>query len=84
MAFRNTIVRRAQDAAHRDTWRATLSEFISTLIFVFAASGSSLAVNRLTVDKPAASSSPPSPKPSPYPLPSPSAPKSPAAMSTNK
>nr|KYP41928.1 putative aquaporin TIP1-1 [Cajanus cajan] len=53
MAFRNTIVRRAQDAAHRDTWRATLSEFISTLIFVFAASGSSLAVNRLTVDKPA-------------------------------
>ncbi|KAL2323192.1 hypothetical protein Fmac_027571 [Flemingia macrophylla] len=50
MAFRSTIVRRAQDATDRGTLRAVLSEFISTLIFVFAASsGSSLAV-----DKPAA------------------------------
>ncbi|TKY52988.1 Aquaporin TIP1-1 [Spatholobus suberectus] len=49
MAFR-----RAQEAARGDTWRAALSEFISTLIFVFAGSGSAIAVNKLPVDAPTA------------------------------
>lgn len=52
MAFRSAIIRRAQDATIRDDLRATLSEFISTLIFVFASSGSAIAVNNFTVDAP--------------------------------
>ncbi|XP_027907775.1 aquaporin TIP1-1-like [Vigna unguiculata] len=49
-----TKIRRTQDDTHPDTWRAALSEFISTLIFVFAASGSTVAVKNLTVDAPTA------------------------------
>ncbi|XP_028183482.1 aquaporin TIP1-1-like [Glycine soja] len=45
------IVRRAQEVTHHDTWRAALSEFISTLIFIFAGSGSGSSV---AVDKPSA------------------------------
>ncbi|XP_014522485.2 aquaporin TIP1-1 [Vigna radiata var. radiata] len=35
-------------------WRAALSEFFSTLIFVFAASGSAIVVKNLSVDEPTA------------------------------
>lgn len=35
---------RADEAAHPDTIRAILAEFISTLIFVFAGEGSILAL----------------------------------------
>ncbi|WVZ17462.1 hypothetical protein V8G54_010444 [Vigna mungo] len=38
-----------------DIWRAALSEFFSTLIFVFAASGSAILVKNLSVDEPTAS-----------------------------
>ncbi|RDX80187.1 Aquaporin TIP1-1 [Mucuna pruriens] len=51
--FYGPIVRRDQEVTHRGTWRAALSEFISTLIFVFASSGSAFAVNKLSVDAPA-------------------------------
>jgi len=54
MALRNIIISRTQEATHRDTWRAALSEFISTLIFVFAASGSTIAVKNLSTDAPTA------------------------------
>lgn len=37
---------RAEDASHPDTMRATLSEFISTFIFVFAGEGSVLALGK--------------------------------------
>ncbi|XP_014522500.1 aquaporin TIP1-1-like [Vigna radiata var. radiata] len=49
-----TNIRRAQDATHRDNWRAALSEFFSTFIFVFVASGSTVAVKNLTDDVPTA------------------------------
>ncbi|KAK7355580.1 hypothetical protein VNO80_14840 [Phaseolus coccineus] len=54
MAIRTFMVRRTQDDIHSDTWRAALSEFISTLIFVFAASGSTIAVKNLSADAPTA------------------------------
>ncbi|KAK7392499.1 hypothetical protein VNO78_20940 [Psophocarpus tetragonolobus] len=38
MAFRNITIRRAQETTHREIWKAVISQFISTLIFVFAAS----------------------------------------------
>ncbi|KAF3781478.1 Aquaporin [Nymphaea thermarum] len=46
--MRRFAVGRAEDATHPDTIRAALSEFISTLIFVFAAEGAVLAHDKLT------------------------------------
>ncbi|XP_049932154.1 aquaporin TIP3-1-like isoform X2 [Nymphaea colorata] len=48
--MRRFAVGRAEDATHPDTIRAALSEFISTLIFVFAAEGAVLAHGRLHDD----------------------------------
>ncbi|EOY07970.1 hypothetical protein QUC31_011062 [Theobroma cacao] len=48
MPFRNIAVGRPEEAAHPDALKAALAEFISTLIFVFAGSGSSMAYNKLT------------------------------------
>ncbi|CAK9164343.1 unnamed protein product [Ilex paraguariensis] len=42
---------RAEEATHPDSMRATLSEFLSTFIFVFAGEGSILALNKLYRDK---------------------------------
>ncbi|CAJ1968875.1 unnamed protein product [Sphenostylis stenocarpa] len=53
MAFRSSI-RGTREATHRHTFKAALSEFISTLIFVFASSGSTIAVKNLPVDAPSA------------------------------
>lgn len=44
MPPRRYAIGRADEAAHPDTIRATLAEFISTLIFVFAGEGSVLAL----------------------------------------
>lgn len=41
-------VGRPEEATHPDTLKAGLAEFISTLIFVFAGSGSGMAFNKLT------------------------------------
>ena len=48
MPIRNIAVGRTQEATHPDALRAALAEFISTLIFVFAGSGSGMAFNKLT------------------------------------
>lgn len=48
MPIRNIAVGRPQEATHPDTLKAALAEFISTLIFVFAGSGSGMAFNKLT------------------------------------
>lgn len=48
MPVRNIAVGRPEEATHPDTLKAALAEFISTLIFVFAGSGSSMAFNKLT------------------------------------
>lgn len=40
------------EASHPDTLKAGLSEFISTLIFVFAGSGSAMAYSKMTYDAP--------------------------------
>nr|AKH49436.1 aquaporin TIP1;1 [Robinia pseudoacacia] len=53
MPIRNIAIGRPEEATHPDTLKAALSEFISTLIFVFAGSGSSIAYNKLTNDGPA-------------------------------
>lgn len=50
MPIRNIAVGTPQEATHPDTLKAALAEFISTLIFVFAGSGSSIAYNKLTND----------------------------------
>ncbi|TKY62101.1 aquaporin TIP-type [Spatholobus suberectus] len=52
MPIRNIAVGRPEEATHPDTLKAALAEFISTLIFVFAGSGSSIAYNKLTNDGP--------------------------------
>ncbi|KAF7818666.1 aquaporin [Senna tora] len=48
MPIRNIAVGRPEEATHPDTLKAGLAEFISTLIFVFAGSGSGIAFNKLT------------------------------------
>ncbi|MED6220299.1 aquaporin-like protein [Stylosanthes scabra] len=53
MPIRNIAIGRPEEATHPDTLKAGLAEFISTLIFVFAGSGSSIAYNKLTNDGPA-------------------------------
>ncbi|KAL8457262.1 hypothetical protein ACS0TY_035201 [Phlomoides rotata] len=42
---------RAEEATHPDSVRATLSEFLSTFIFVFAGEGSVLAFDKMYMDK---------------------------------
>ncbi|XP_073147312.1 aquaporin TIP3-1-like isoform X2 [Henckelia pumila] len=42
---------RAEEATHPDSIRATLSEFLSTFIFVFAAEGSILSLDKMYRDK---------------------------------
>ncbi|MQK21973.1 hypothetical protein EI013_26765, partial [Escherichia coli] len=53
MPIRNIAIGRPEEATHPDTLKAGLSEFISTLIFVFAGSGAGIAYNKLTDDGPA-------------------------------
>lgn len=48
MPIRNIAVGRPEEATHPDALKAALAEFISTLIFVFAGSGSGMAFNKLT------------------------------------
>ncbi|MBA0880778.1 hypothetical protein Goshw_014206 [Gossypium schwendimanii] len=48
MPIRNIAVGRPEEATHPDALRAALAEFMSTLIFVFAGSGSGMAFNKLT------------------------------------
>ncbi|XVE96582.1 hypothetical protein REPUB_Repub02eG0235300 [Reevesia pubescens] len=48
MPIRNIAVGRPEEATHPDALRAALAEFFSTLIFVFAGSGSGMAFNKLT------------------------------------
>nr|AAA02946.1 nodulin-26 [Glycine max] len=48
MPIRNIAIGRPEEATHPDTLKAGLAEFISTLIFVFAGSGSGIAYNKLT------------------------------------
>ena len=48
MPIRSIAVGRPEEATHPDALRAALAEFISTLIFVFAGSGSGMAFNKLT------------------------------------
>ncbi|XP_071732100.1 aquaporin TIP3-1-like [Rutidosis leptorrhynchoides] len=50
MSSRRYAIGRADEATHPDSARATLSEFLSTLMFVFAAEGSTLALNRMYGD----------------------------------
>lgn len=50
MPIRNIAVGRYEEAYHPDAIRAGLAEFFSTLIFVFAGSGSGMAFNKLTND----------------------------------
>lgn len=50
MPIRNIAIGAPQEATHPDTLRSALAEFISTLIFVFAGSGSGIAYNKLTDD----------------------------------
>ncbi|XP_073036224.1 probable aquaporin TIP3-2 [Primulina eburnea] len=42
---------RAEEATHPDSFRATLSEFLSTFIFVFAGEGSILALDKMYGDR---------------------------------
>lgn len=46
MPARRYAFGRADEATHPDSMRATLSEFLSTLIFVFAGEGSVLAIGK--------------------------------------
>lgn len=48
MPIGNIAIGRPEEATHPDTLKAGLAEFISTLIFVFAGSGSGIAYNKLT------------------------------------
>ncbi|XP_061342936.1 probable aquaporin TIP-type alpha [Gastrolobium bilobum] len=50
MATRNYAFGRQDEATHPDSMRATLAEFASTLIFVFAGEGSSLALVKIYKD----------------------------------
>lgn len=50
MPIRNIAIGRPEEATHPDALKAALAEFISTLIFVFAGSGSGVAFNKLTND----------------------------------
>lgn len=50
MPIRNIAIGGREEATHPDALKAALAEFISTLIFVFAGSGSSMAFNKLTDD----------------------------------
>lgn len=50
MPIRNIAIGRPEDATHPDALKSALAEFISTLIFVFAGSGSGVAFNKLTND----------------------------------
>lgn len=50
MPIRNIAIGRPEEATHPDALKAALAEFISTLIFVFAGSGSGMAFNKLTKD----------------------------------
>ncbi|CAI9302114.1 unnamed protein product [Lactuca saligna] len=47
MPQRRYAIGRADEATHPDSARATLSEFLSTFVFVFAAEGSVLALDRM-------------------------------------
>ncbi|KAG2285443.1 hypothetical protein Bca52824_045047 [Brassica carinata] len=48
MPIRNIAVGRPEEATRPDALKAALAEFISTMIFVFAGSGSGMAFNKLT------------------------------------
>ena len=48
MPIRNIAIGGREEATHPDALKAALAEFISTLIFVFAGSGSGIAFNKLT------------------------------------
>ncbi|KAB2060103.1 hypothetical protein ES319_A11G354700v1 [Gossypium barbadense] len=48
MPIRNIAVGRPEEVTQPDALKAALAEFISTLIFVFAGSGSGMAFNKLT------------------------------------
>lgn len=50
MPIRNIAVGRYEEAYQPDALKAGLAEFFSTLIFVFAGSGSGMAFNKLTND----------------------------------
>lgn len=50
MPIRSIAIGRPEEATHPDALKAALAEFISTLIFVFAGSGSGIAFNKLTHD----------------------------------
>lgn len=50
MPIRNIAVGRYEEAYHPAALKQGLAEFISTLIFVFAGSGSGMAYNKLTND----------------------------------
>lgn len=50
MPIRNIAVGRYEEAYQPDALKAALAEFFSTLIFVFAGSGSGMAFNKLTND----------------------------------
>ncbi|KAI4300347.1 hypothetical protein L6164_033735 [Bauhinia variegata] len=50
MPIRNIAIGRPEETTRPDTLKAGLAEFISTLIFVFAGSGSGMAFNKLTND----------------------------------
>lgn len=50
MPIRNIAIGGREEATHPDALKAALAEFISTLIFVFAGSGSGIAFNKLTND----------------------------------
>lgn len=52
MPIRNIAIGGREEATHPDALKAALAEFISTLIFVFAGSGSGIAFNKLTNDGP--------------------------------
>ncbi|XP_022888956.1 aquaporin TIP1-1-like [Olea europaea var. sylvestris] len=50
MPVSRIAVGRLEEATQQDALKAALAEFISTLIFVFAGSGSGMAFNKLTDD----------------------------------
>ncbi|KAL5747013.1 hypothetical protein ACOSP7_024000 [Xanthoceras sorbifolium] len=52
MPPRRYAIGRSDEAAHPDTMRATLAEFVSTLIFVFAGEGSVLALDKIYRESP--------------------------------
>ncbi|KAK8588729.1 hypothetical protein V6N13_087631 [Hibiscus sabdariffa] len=52
MPIRNIAIGGPEEATHPDALKAALAEFFSTLIFVFAGSGSGMAFNKLTNNGP--------------------------------